>query len=352
MLRFVLLACVVASALSASGCASDAASPDGDDEATAAVSSGAAKHHLRYLAINVGNVALSCRRYEYKLCSHDTSEQIRRYIATWQPDVVLLSEVLDEPQLDRVLHDSDLRSGGSTTSDLGGPLLPAEVGYDHVCHASVNRDTLVAGTAHPMDDGDASHRHECVAWRRDRLAFVSEAHVFGANSPALRSRCHFDFTAQAATLRLRGTSPPVEVTGIAPHPASDGEDTACRIDMLARLWPQLATAERVFLGGDFNTGKASELQVPPRFRTNYSDGTHFGVHHEGEYSAWYYVKGGSSLDHAYSTFGTPCTSCGRFYGGGTQDLRFGSALGSWDGHPWAAQPGIDHRQILVDLAFD
>lgn len=34
-----------------------------------------------------------------------------------------------------------------------------------------------------------------------------------------------------------------------------------------------------------------------------------------------------------------------------QDLPFGSALGDFDGHPWAAERGIDHRQLLVDLTL-
>lgn len=309
--------------------------------------------HLRYLAINIGNVALNCRDYEYKLCTPDISDRVRDYIATWRPDVVLVSEVLDEPQLVRVLHDSDLRDGGSTTSNLGGPILPP--GYDHVCHASVNR---VDGTVHgktPLDDPSASHRHECVAWRKDRLSLAREAHVFGPNSAALRSKCNYDFTAQAATLRMLGTDDgtgrPIEVTGIAPHPASDSEDVVCRTDTIARMWKELANERRVFLGGDFNTGVAAQLQVPKSFFVNYSHGRHFETEHADEYTAWYYIRGSFSFDHAFANFGRACTSCGTHYGGPTQDLLLGSVVGAWDGHPWAADPGLDHRQILVDLAF-
>ena len=346
---------LVTSVLGLVACSSGEPAPD--DEASAdALSAAPVKNHLRYLAMNIGNVALSCRNYEYKLCSHDTSEQIRQYIAVWKPDVILLSEVLDEPQLDRVLHDSDIRKDGDKKSDLGGPILPPELGYAHVCHGSENRDTHVVNNTHPFEDENASHRHECVAWRTDRLALVGSAQVYGPNSPALRKKCNYDFTAQAATLRLLGsddgTGQPIEVTGIAPHPASDSEDVVCRTDTLARMWKQLANKPRVFLGGDFNTGELSELQVPPTFKTNYSHGSHFKVHHQDEYSVAYYIRGSFEFDHAYSTFGKACTTCGRYYGGPYQNLPFGSALGSWHGHPWAANPGIDHRQILVDLDLD
>ena len=310
--------------------------------------------HLRYLAINIGNVSINCRSYEFKLCTPAISEAVHEYIATWRPDVILLSEVLDEPQLDRVLHDSDIRAGGSTTSNLGGPVLPP--GYDHVCHPSVNRDDGTASGKTPLDDEAASHRHECVAWRKDRLSLASAAHVFGPNSPALRTKCNYDFTAQAATLRMTGTDDgtgrPIEVTAIAPHPASDSEDAACRIDTIARMWKELANKPRVIVGGDFNTGVGSELQVPKNFFVNYSHGRHFTTQHEDEYTAWYYIRGSFAFDHAFASFGRPCTSCGTFYGGPTQDLLLGSVVGDWDGHPWAAKPGLDHRQILVDLTFE
>lgn len=332
--------------------AAPVASDPGADASTPAPSVVASvASHLRYLAINVGNVAVTCRDYEFKLCSADTSGRIHDYIATWMPDVVLVSEVLDEPQLDRVLHDSDLRAGGDPTSNLGGPILPG--GYDHVCHPSVDRTTGGTSTAPPLDDAAASHRHECVAWRRDRLALVSEAHVFGANTPELRPKCNYDFTAQAATLALLGTDDgngkPIEVTGIAPHPSSDSEDVACRKDIIERMWRELTQGPRVFLGGDFNTDVGAELQVPAGMQIHYSDGFHFATRRDGEYTAKYLLRPAMSLDHAYGNFGRACTACGRFYGGPDQDLPFGSAIGDWDGHPWAAKPGIDHRQILVDL---
>ena len=55
-----------------------------------------------------------------------------------------------------------------------------------------------AHDVHPWDTPNTSHRHECVAWRRDRLSLVHENHVFG---PVL-SKCNYDFTMQAATLKL------------------------------------------------------------------------------------------------------------------------------------------------------
>ena len=54
---------------------------------------------LRYLAINVGNASLQYGCWEYKLCRAQDVANIRNYIGTWKPDVILLSEVLREAQL-------------------------------------------------------------------------------------------------------------------------------------------------------------------------------------------------------------------------------------------------------------
>jgi hypothetical protein len=315
------------------------------EEAESAIVAASLPAHVRYLAINVGNVTSACGAYEYKLCEHDTSARIRDYITEWRPDVVLVSELLDEAQLDRVLHDSDVHFMGSADSDLGGPVLPPELGYDHVCHGNVDR---LDGSTHllfPLDLPSGSHRHECVAWRRDRLALVSEAHVLGPDSPDLSPRCNYDFTMQAATLRLLRTGD--ELTGIATHP--DSTNATCRTDTIARMWREFGDRPRVFVGGDWNTADEHELSVPPSFRINYSKGVHFTVAHEGEYTASYLVRGHLTLDHTFSNFGRPCTICGVDYGGESRNLAFGSALGGFDGQPMAAIPGVDHHQILVDL---
>jgi hypothetical protein len=92
--------------------------------------------------------------------------------------------------------------------------------------------------------------------------------------------------------------------------------------------------------------------MPERFQVNYSRGRHWRLAaHTGEYTTIYLeglVK--RQVDHAYSSFGQPCTSCGATYG--TNDLTCGSVLGSYDGHPRAdAGEGLDHRQILVDMVL-
>ena len=81
-------------------------------------------------------------------------------------------------------------------------------------------------------------------------------------------------------------------------------------------------------------------------------GQHWNIaNHSNEYSAVY--LGGLlkyKYDHTFSNFGSGCTTCGAAYG--TANLTYGSALGSYDGHPRAdAGDGMDHRQILVDMTF-
>ena len=60
-------------------CSADVATPSAADDSSALASSG---YHVRYLAMNIGNVAVGCNAYENKLCTPDVSDQIRAYIAT------------------------------------------------------------------------------------------------------------------------------------------------------------------------------------------------------------------------------------------------------------------------------
>lgn len=299
---------------------------------------------LRYLAINVGNASPQFGCWEYKLCRQQDVENLRKYITQWQPDIIMLSEVYQAEQL--------------TGTAVNGPILPP--GYTGICGESRDRYTgeLVAWNA-----PNASHEHECIAWKTSRLSLVpnSAKSAYGRNdsysigsatqSPRhgnIAAKCSYDFTGFRAKLLLNNR---VDITAVAVHPNSTNSN--CRTEEISRYWSTLAEGERVIIGGDWNTSADAELQTPSAFKVNYSRGKHWHfVTHSGEYSAqylWGFI--GQQFDHTFSNFGIPCTNCGYFYN--TTDLPFGSALGGYDGHPRAdGGSGMDHRQILVDLIVD
>jgi hypothetical protein len=285
---------------------------------------------FRYLAINVGNASPQYGCWEYKLCRAQDVQNLRNYIATWKPDIIVLSEVYRAAQL--------------TGTANNGPILPA--GYTGVCGQSRDRNTgaLVAYNA-----ANASHEHECVAWKTSRVSMVagSALSAYGRNDTYGKSNCNYDFTGFRANLRLDGA---YTVTAVATHP--DSGNASCRTEEISRYWSQLAVGSYTIIGGDWNTASDGEIQRPGSFKVNYLRGQHWTLaNHTNEYSAIYalgLLK--YKYDHTFSNFGSPCTTCGANYG--TASLTYGSALGSYDGHPRADNgEGMDHRQILVDIAI-
>jgi len=283
---------------------------------------------LRSLAINVGNASPQYGCWEYKLCRAGDVAHLRSYIATWQPDVIMLSEVYRADQL--------------TGTAANGPILPP--GYTGMCGQSRDRTT---GTLVAWNAANASHEHECVAWKTSRAAYVPDSALsaYGRNDAYGKSNCGYDFTGFRVRLLIDGAK---TVTAVALHPNSS--NASCRTEEISRYWSTLAVGETVIIGGDWNTDSDSEIQRPSSFFTNYLRGQHWGIaYHSNEYSATYsfgLIK--RKLDHSFSNAGTACTSCGPVYG--TVSLPNGSALGSYDGHPRAdAGEGMDHRQILVDM---
>ena len=273
---------------------------------------------LRYLAINAGAFGLEC--WKGKLCREQDVASLRAYIQTWQPDVIMLSEIFRADQL-------------YGTAQFG-PILPA--GYTGKCGESRDRDT---GELVPWNAENASGEHECVAWKISRLSYVvdSARPVYGSCEDG------FGFTGFRAKLLLEESTNPI--TAVAVHPHST--NATCRTEEIARYWQELADGEAVIIGGDWNTNEPQELQVPERFKINYSGGQHWDiVEHPDEWSA-FYGPVWRQIDHTYSSFGIPCLACGAVYG--TDDLTYGSALGGYDEHPTADGGGMDHRQILVDM---
>jgi len=289
-----------------------------------------ASTNLRYLAINVGNASPQYGCWEYKLCRDQDVQNLRNYIATWKPDVIMLSEVYRAAQL--------------TGTAVNGPILPA--GYTGMCGESRDRNT---GVLVSWDAPNASHEHECVAWKTSRLTYVesSAKSAYGRNDSYGKSNCNYDFTGFRVKLVLDGGS---TITAVAVHP--DSGNSNCRTEEIGRYWSTLADGSSVIIGGDWNTDSDSQIQRPGPFKINYLRGQHWNIaNHSNEYSAIY--LGGLlkyKYDHTFSNVGSGCTTCGTAYG--TANLTYGSALGSYDGHPRADNgEGMDHRQILVDMTF-
>jgi hypothetical protein len=283
---------------------------------------------VRVLAINVGNASPQYGCWEYKLCRSQDVVALRGYIETWQPDIIMLSEVLRAAQLDGL-------------SD-NGPILPE--GYAGRCGESLDRDSLESAA---WNAADASHEHECIAWKTARVTPVedSAASAYGRNDDWGRGNCSFDFTGFRMRLMVDDS---LEVTAVAVHPNSQQAD--CRTEEIGRYWDELAEGERLVIGGDWNTEDLAEIQPAATVDTAYYAGEHFDIAvHENEYSAHYaFGVSNRKLDHVFVRKLAACTECGMYFG--TDDLEFASALGGYDDHPRAdGGSGFDHRQILTDL---
>ncbi|HXF51173.1 MAG TPA: hypothetical protein VNM43_05790 [Dehalococcoidia bacterium] len=167
----------------------------------------------------------------------------------------------------------------------------------------------------------------------------SAASAYGRNDAYGQSNCNYDFTGFRVRLTLDGQ---YTITAVTVHP--DSGNTSCRTEEIARYWSTLADGAYTIIGGDWNTESDAEIQRPATFAINYKGGQHWNLaYHSNEYSAvyaWGLVK--YKYDHAFSNFGTPFTA----------NLTYGSVLGGYDGHPRAdGGEGMDHRQILVDMAL-
>jgi hypothetical protein len=284
-------------------------------------------YSIRYLSANLGNVGLQC--WESKLCDPTVANNFKSYIQTWSPDILLLSEVYKRTQLD--------------STDEGGPVLPA--GYSCDCDKSLNRtDSLLAA----YDAADASHEHECIAWKTAMFTMVpnSSKAVYGRNDAYGLQNCNYDFTAHSLQLVYNSHNTDT-IVPVSLHPNS--MYSTCRIYEIDKYWTDLiSTNKKAIIAGDWNTDVDSELQVRPLFTTIFSKGHYWNLFYSStDYSQTTFLSN-KHLDHAFSNFGTPCTNCGNHYG--TTDLQYGAALGGYNGHPRAdGGSGMDHRQILIDM---
>lgn len=260
---------------------------------------------LRYLAINVGNASPQFGCWEYKLCRAQDVANLRNYIATWQPDVIMISEVYMHKQLKDTM--------------FNGPILPS--GYDGICHPSIDRTT---GDTVAWNAPNSSHEHECIAWKTSRMQLIpgSAKSVFGRNDSYGSGNCNYDFTGFRVKLLLDGQD---TITAVAVHPNSS--NAQCRTYEINNYWSQLAQGSKVIIGGDWNSDNYNEILPPSNFQINFSKGNYWNLaYFPSHYSATYiWPYPDRHLDHTFSNFGLPCTNCGAYYG--TTDLIYGAALG-------------------------
>lgn len=264
--------------------------------------------HIRVLSANVGNADLSCP--EYKLCDPQVMKNIKKYIQTWKPDLLLFSELLRSSQLKEIIPDE----------------------YTGICGKSVDRRT---GEPAEWDSPSSSHEHECIAWRKDKLEMIpnSQKSSYGRNDLIGKFKCKYDFTGFRAMFKFED----IVLNAVVVHPNSMFSD--CRVYEIDQYWKTLASnSTRTIVAGDFNAGisnilgiirnSTEELQVPREFRTVYSNGQYWNL-------ANFYpqdptagaILGGIKMwiDHMFVNFGKPCTNCGQFYG--TESLPYGVVVG-------------------------
>ncbi len=354
---------------------------------------------LRYVAINVGNLTPLC--WLVKPCNPFMVAAVRHYFEIWQPDIIMLSEVTNSMLL---LNTTWVKWLGINI--LAGPLLPE--GYDGTCGKSVYPD----GRRANWDADNASHEHECIAWKTSRARLVprSGRSIYGYMGRTPTNQvCETAFTAFSAQVVLDNQ---ITIRAIAVHPQSgprtDAQKYDCRLRETTMVWNDLAYNDRnVIVGGDWNDDNPLiDENDPPYgaygFRLNYGYtsadlgisgiGDHWDmVFHEEEWSTALSIAG-NQLDHAFSKFGDavedPCEYCGATYytapsnpyglpNGG--NLYYGSAIGGQgtrgfggiyintltDDHPKAdtggnggslfdsvTQGGMDHSQIIVDMVLN
>jgi hypothetical protein len=285
---------------------------------------------LRYMSANVGNACVSggcC--WEDKLCSGVVAGHLSSFIQKFEPDVVLLMEVLRRTQVPSICSSSV---------------------YAFDCGASLNRFNLSLAS---FNATNASHEHECVCWKLDRFALQASTSADGRNDDYGKQHCHFDFTGFAVTLLDKATED--NITFVAVHP--DSMQKECKLEEIARYWELAKATPKAVVAGDWNSGRKcvlgacrdsiEDMQIPASFRSDYLVGKHAdgvadspldccptAVYVDGAQREW--------LDAAFSNFGQPNTSV----------FPHGSAVGSYNGIPRAdGGQGCDHRQLLVDLVY-
>ncbi len=306
----------------------DGASFDGGGEASVGVPP------FVLLQANIGNLALGCKDYIYKLCDAATESAITSSVRAHAPDVVALQEV-----------STAVQCAALTETD------PAKV-----CHPS--RTAVDPDQARRVLGPDftivcnARNSFECVAVRTSFGSIVgcSDGAIClrGARTSPAAPGCSDGFTVSSVVVTPRRGDAFTIVNG---HPPSGptAASIACREEQVRRIFEDvggdsaLVARERSLITGDFNLDPYADDEASVvTFRRHVGElgsGKRFRYHsgiaeHDPPYKTGFTIATARVLDHVASDFlaGT-CTTLGE--APGTTRLDGGT--------------GTDHRALLCML---
>ncbi len=108
-----------------------------------------------------------------------------------------------------------------------------------------------SGKEAAFNASNASHEHECIAWRKDKFDFRNSSSVRGRNDSFGIKNCHYDFTAHAVDLFSLQDGEIIRFVAV--HDDSQVEN--CRIYENVEYWDRYFLDDvRVILAGDWNAG--------------------------------------------------------------------------------------------------
>ena len=285
---------------------------------------------MRLLQANVGNVAVTCTGYKFKLCYAETEARLGTAIRDLDADVISLQEVVSLEQC-QAINENDARK---------------------VCHARHTAEVAeqarrLVGDSYTIACDTRSH-FECVAVKRGwgGIAGCPEGEIcidpdVAETAPPPGSGCDAGFSVSAATIT------PTKAKAfrlVNLHPPS-GKAVDCRRGALVQVFEgssALARGPRSLLAGDFNLDPFTGDDASERYLRDWvGDGKKFRFHsgtaeQSPPLKSAFYPIGNHTYDHVISNFASgTCTTLGEATG--TVRLDGGS--------------GTDHRALLCQLTL-
>ncbi|CAN5217325.1 hypothetical protein BH11MYX1_BH11MYX1_28570 [soil metagenome] len=289
---------------------------------------------MRLIQANVGNVALTCHPYKFKLCYAATEGRLAASLASHDADVISLQELVTPEQCAAMLETEAARVCFAA----------------HTAKISEQARRLV-GEGYTIACDTRSH-YECVAVKRTWGAIAGcpdgELCIDAAVTETADAvpGCDAGFSASAVVIQPRkGTA----FRLVDAHPPS-GAAVACRHDTLVKVFEgdaALARGNRSLLSGDFNLDPFAGNDASEQyFRTwvgagkafHYHSGPaeHSPPHITASYPQGFGYGGDHTYDHVFSNFASgTCTTLGE--APSTLRLDGGS--------------GTDHRALLCNLSI-
>jgi Endonuclease/Exonuclease/phosphatase family len=308
-------------------------SSDVSDASDAQPSDGSTKNALpfRLLQANVGNVALTCQAYKYKLCDTNVEARIASEIARLKPDIVMLQEVVPS----ELCAAMGVESNPSRACNAARLAAEAEA---EQARRLVGKDFTIAC--------DSRSHYDCIAVRSGYGAIEGcGLGAFCKGAPAGRTApmpagCDDGFTASAFTILPAGGAPSFRVVNA--HPPSGGA-VDCRSNQIEWMFStpkNLVGRGPALISGDLNMDPYSGTDNSVvEFRKHVGPGKRFAYHsgvaeREPPYNTAFYLSGNVVFDHVASDFAKgKCVTLGE--APGTSRL---------DGNG-----GTDHRGLFCEL---